>query len=133
LTFGLLHSCRLHSRERNGRLWRRGSKTQGIDVPWLMPERLSASQGVEVTPGVTLQKASHRGYGGRGCVICGGVGWPSIFRIVVCAPIAAFILMWWWSRPPSFSARWQPVVEHPLHAVSMARSGFCYPGRCRVG
>jgi len=53
-------------------------------------------------------------------------------RITAWAAIAALILTWQ-LQPPSFSARWQPAIEHPLHSVSWARSGFCYPGRCRVG
>ena len=45
--------------------------------------------------------------------------------------ITAAIL--WWSQPPSFQARWQPAIEHPLHSVSAVRAGFCYPLKCLNG
>jgi len=35
--------------------------------------------------------------------------------------------------PLTFDQRWAPVIQHPLHSVSAARSSFCYPIKCIVG
>jgi hypothetical protein len=34
--------------------------------------------------------------------------------------------------PPSFQQRWSPAMQHPVHAVSGARTGFCYPIQCLI-
>jgi hypothetical protein len=35
--------------------------------------------------------------------------------------------------PPTFRARFEPAIEHPLHSVSAARASFCYPVKCVIG
>jgi hypothetical protein len=55
----------------------------------------------------------------------------TLLRITAWVAVAAVIL--WWSGSATFKQRWAPAIEHPLHSVSWARSGFCYPGKCRVG
>jgi hypothetical protein len=37
------------------------------------------------------------------------------------------------TRHSSFEQRWTPAIEHPLKAVSAARSSFCHPIKCIVG
>ena len=36
-------------------------------------------------------------------------------------------------RRPTFDERFQPAIEHPLKMHGLARDGFCFPGRCRIG
>src|SRR5262249_26690919 len=78
-------------------------------------EVVSSQKGAGVTPGVTCQKASRRGYGGRGCVIRDGVGcglapWASYARtlrhIAWLLVAAAIVWAWWRPGPTSFNARW---------------------------
>jgi hypothetical protein len=52
----------------------------------------------------------------------------------LCIGWAALVIgILWWAQPPTFQARWQPVVEHPLHFKGNARAGFCCPGKCLNG
>src|SRR5262249_54567474 len=58
------------------------------------------------TPGVTCQQASPRGCGGRGCVICDGVGWHAVVRVAWWVLLAAIFAGWWSMRPADFATRW---------------------------
>jgi len=48
------------------------------------------------------------------------------------ALVAALVWVAYFS-PLTFDQRWAPVIQHPLHSVSAARSSFCYPIKCIVG
>jgi hypothetical protein len=48
--------------------------------------------------------------------------------------IPAIIMVWAaLFTPPTFKARFEPAIQHPLHSVSAARSSFCYPTICLNG
>jgi len=54
--------------------------------------------------------------------------------LLACWLTAGAVLMWLaLFSPPTFAQRWAPAIEHPLHSVSAARSGFCYPAKCLNG
>jgi hypothetical protein len=54
--------------------------------------------------------------------------------LLACWLSAIAVLVWMaMAQPTTFSARWQPVVEHPLSIKGNARSSFCSPRKCLIG